>query len=79
MDKVQVSVTPEQVPSGNSFSFMFTVAFHLYVFLGTTQHDHVAASGIHASQAEEAEGLGRGNYHVQTGYKGLSHSHLLAT
>ena len=36
MDKVQVSVTPEQVPSGNSFSFMFTVAFHLYVFLGTT-------------------------------------------
>ena len=35
-DKVQVSVTPEQVPSGNSFSFMFTVAFHLYVFLGTT-------------------------------------------
>ena len=36
MDKVQVSVTPEQVPSGNSFPFMFTVAFHLYVFLGTT-------------------------------------------
>ena len=36
IDKVQVSVTPEQVPSGNSFSFMFTVAFHLYVFLGTT-------------------------------------------
>ena len=36
MDKVQVSVTPEHVPSGNSFSFMFTVAFHLYVFLGTT-------------------------------------------
>ena len=36
IDKIQVSVTPEQVPSGNSFSFMFTVAFHLYVFLGTT-------------------------------------------
>ena len=36
MDKVQVSVTLEQVPSENSFSFMFTVAFHLYVFLGTT-------------------------------------------
>ena len=36
IDKVQVSVTPEQVPSGNSFSFMFTVAFHLYAFLGTT-------------------------------------------
>ena len=36
IDKVQVSVTPEQVPSGNSFFFMFTVAFHLYVFLGTT-------------------------------------------
>ena len=36
MNEVQVSVTPEKVPSGNSFSFMFTVAFHLYVFLGTT-------------------------------------------
>ena len=35
MNEVQVSVTPEEVPSGNSFSFMFTVAFHLYVFLGT--------------------------------------------
>ena len=36
MENIQVSVTPDKVPSGNSFSFMFTVAFHLYVFLGTT-------------------------------------------
>ena len=36
IDEVQVSVTPEQVPSGNFFSSMFTVAFHLYVLLGTT-------------------------------------------
>ena len=36
MENIQVSVTPDTVPSGNSFSFMFTVAFHLYVFLGTT-------------------------------------------
>ena len=36
MENVQVSVVPDEFPSGNSFSFMFTVAFHLYVFLGTT-------------------------------------------
>ena len=36
MENVQMSETPDKVPSGNSFSFMFTVAFHLYVFLGTT-------------------------------------------
>ena len=36
MGDIQVSVTPDKIPSENSFSFMFTVAFHLYVFLGTT-------------------------------------------
>ena len=36
MENIQVSVTPDKLPFGNSFSFMFTVAFHLYVFLGTT-------------------------------------------
>ena len=36
MKNIQVSVTPDKIPSGNSFSFMFTVALHLYVFLGTT-------------------------------------------
>ena len=29
-------MTPDEIPSGNSFSFMFSVVFHLYVFLSTT-------------------------------------------
>ena len=35
MENNEVSETP-QIPSGNSFGFMFTVAFHVYVFVGTT-------------------------------------------
>ena len=35
MENSEVSKTP-QIPSGNSFGFMFTVAFHVYVFVGTT-------------------------------------------
>ena len=31
----KVSETP-QVPSGNSFAFLFSVAYHIYVFVGTT-------------------------------------------
>ena len=34
-ENIEVSETP-QSPSGNSFAFMFTVAFHVYVFVGTT-------------------------------------------
>ena len=34
MEISEVSETPH-LPSGNSFAFMFTVAFHVYVFVGT--------------------------------------------
>ena len=35
MENSEVSETPH-IPSGNSFAFMFTAAFHVYVFVGTT-------------------------------------------
>ena len=35
IENSEVSETPH-IPSGNSFGFMFTVAFHVYVFVGTT-------------------------------------------
>ena len=35
MENSEVSKTPQQ-PSGNSFAFMLTVAYHVYVFVGTT-------------------------------------------
>ena len=34
IENIEVSYTPNS--SGNSFSFMFTIAFHIFVFLGST-------------------------------------------
>ena len=80
MNKVQVSVTPEQVPSGNSFFFMFTVAFHLYVFLGTTISMIMLMPQVYMLlKQKKLRGLVGAINHVQTGHKGLSHSHWLAS
>ena len=36
MDKIVVSYSPISISNGNSFSFMFTIAFHIFVFLASS-------------------------------------------
>ena len=36
MENSKVSETPHTPSSGNSFAFLFSVAYHIYVFVGTT-------------------------------------------
>ena len=75
MENIEVSETP-QSPSGNSFAFMFTVAFHVYVFVGTTISMIMLLPQVYMLlKQKKLRGLVAAITYVQTSHQGLSHSH----